>query len=164
MINSMLRSSNADRFLILDADIVLPMDMICYLFNNYWWVKHASATRCLLPREETDKILLGDVYPGKQYGDLIVKYSHKITKWGNIIRNYDEEPALGYFQWVEGHLARWIGYPSKFNAYSGSDDGFSLNVMKELGIREVPMIEDKPVLHLDHGRSNWKGLETTKWL
>lgn len=162
VMNTLLRQSRGDFVLITDADIVMPPDIIDHLLQARD-MPHLSTKRCLLPAEETSKILLGERDPIRHFDDTLREYEDRITKWGDIARKYEEEPALGYFQWVQGDLARRIGYPNKWRKFSGSDDSFSLAILRELGLVEVPLI-DKTVLHLDHGPSNWKGLGGNKWL
>ena len=143
--------------------MIFPPDMIEYLKARALDKRHATVPRCLLDEGISNQILLGMVDPSKCYDDILTSQKANITKWGGVLKFYNQDPALGYFQWTEGDLARSIGYPTNHSGFSGSDDQFSLRVIETLGITYAPLLE-KPVLHLHHGKSNWKGLPACQWL
>lgn len=161
IINNLLWRTSSPYVLITDADIVFPRDILEDLVSR--GEDHTSAYRCLLDKETTDGILLGKVDPISGYGEILQKNQGKVTKWGGILKPYPEDPALGYFQWVRGDIARGVGYPSRYKGFWGSDDMFSLQILRILNQTRVPML-DKPVLHLDHGKPNWCGLQNWEQL
>ena len=151
MINEATELVSGAYTILMDADIVLPPTMISAmeaLPDAPSFI--APDGRKMLSRETTARILMGEIAPWDSWQDLVDgagEYRHREA----------EGVPVGFFQCVKSDILRDIKY-AELDHFEGADMWFGMAVQEKYG-KEV-RLSGMPVLHLDHGGSQWYG--TTK--
>ena len=147
-INEAARLASGEWIVLLDADIILPPDFFARLGAvdvDACFV--APDGRKMLVPETTGKILLGEVQPWEQWDDLVAGP-------GEWRRRESEGLPVGFCQCVRAHCLREVPY-AEIHGYEYADMKFAKDVVTRYG--PVTWLEGVPVLHLDHGGSQWYG-------
>jgi hypothetical protein len=150
MINECAALSTAEWLVIMDADIVLGP-------QTFQRIDTASAGahfiapdgRKMLDRETTGKILAGTINPAAQWDELLAGP-------GEYRRREAMDMPIGFLQCVRRDCFTSVRY-EEFGHFEGADWRFARNIRDRFG-PEV-WLEGLPVLHLDHGGSQWYGAQ-----
>ena len=148
LINEAIHTCSGEWVILLDSDTLVPpnafaeMDKIPDDANFV-----ASDGRKMLTPETTAKILLGNIHPWDEWQSLL-------EGPGEFrLREADGMP-IGFFQSVRRSCFEKVPY-EEFDHFEGADWRFGYGMRKEFG-RET-RLSGVPVLHLDHGGSQWYG-------
>lgn len=148
LINASLPLCSADWVILLDADIILHPNFLSTMDKidtNTYFV--APDGRKMLTPEITSKILLGLIRPWDEYESLFKGPG----EWRQ--READGIP-IGYCQCCRKEIFQKVTYP-EFNHFEGADWFFGRSVVEMFGPEH--RLVGIPVLHLDHGGSQWYG-------
>ncbi|MCP4639088.1 MAG: glycosyltransferase family 2 protein [bacterium] len=151
LINEAVHLASGDWVILLDSDILLAPDMLARLANisdDAHFV--ACDGRKMLDEPTTGKILLGEIRPWESFEDLL-------TGPGEFRLREAEGMPIGFFQCVRRECFEKVQY-IELDHFEGSDWQFGAMIRKEFG--KETRLSGAPVLHLDHGGSQWYG--TTK--
>ncbi len=148
MLNECLDKARGDWVMVLDADIVLAPDFLSRLVALPADCKFAIPDgRRMLSRETTARILLGDIKPWESWKELMAEPAEYRR------READGVP-VGYCQCVRRECLEKVQY-EELHHFEGADWKFGKDMRDNFGMEH--RIEGVPVLHLDHGSSNWYG-------
>ena len=151
MINESLTMTSGEWITLLDADTLLPPDFFAALDGVADKADFVAPDgRKLLSPETTAKILLGDIAPWEAWDDLLAtagEFRHREAKG----------IPVGFCQCVRRKHLETFPYIEMEN-FEWADMDFGLKMRQHIG-REH-RLSGHPVLHLDHGSSQWFG--TTK--
>jgi hypothetical protein len=152
MINEAANMVRGEWTMLLDSDTLIAPNMFAEIEKRSGGdaMFYAPDGRKMLCRETTHKILLGEISPWEQWGDLLGdagEYRYREAK----------SVPIGYCQVVKTSCLREIPY-TELDHFEGADMWFGMQVMAKYGKEE--RLSGLPVLHLDHGGSQWYG--TTK--
>ena len=150
IINETLKKASGDWVVLLDADTLVPPNMLAKVHE------HAEGNdflvpdgRKLLTRETTAKVLQGDIRPWECWDELL-------NGAGEFrYREMDGVP-IGFCQIVRRSCFDKVTY-YEADHFEGADWKFSVDMREAFG-RET-RLSGVPVLHLDHGGSKWYGTE-----
>ncbi len=148
LINASLPLCSADWVILIDADIILHpyfLSTMDKMGDNTYFV--APDGRKMLTPEITSQILLGLIRPWEEYESLL----EGPGEWRQ--READGIP-IGYCQCCRKEVFQKITYP-EFNHFEGADWFFGRSVVEMFGPEH--RLIGIPVLHLDHGGSQWYG-------
>ncbi|MGC8738267.1 MAG: hypothetical protein ACP5UA_06415 [Candidatus Hydrogenedens sp.] len=148
LINASLPLCSADWTILIDADIILHPDFLYTMDKiepDIYFV--APDGRKMLTPEITSQILLGLIHPWEQFNTLL----EGPGEWRR--READGIP-IGYCQCCRKEVFQKIQYPD-FNHFEGADWFFGRSVVEMFGPEH--RLIGVPVLHLDHGGSQWYG-------
>ncbi len=148
MINESVRMASGEWVVLLDADILLPPD---------WFeeMKHVPSSTCfvvpdgrkMLPRDITARILLGMTLPWTCWEELREGV-------GEYRRSEVDGTPIGYCQCVRKSCFELVRY-EEMRHFEGADWRFGKDMRERFGMEY--RMEGMPVLHLDHGGSQWYG-------
>lgn len=148
MLNECLDKVRGEWVMVLDADIVLAPDMLARLAVLPAETKFAIPDgRKMLSRETTARVLLGDVKPWESWPELLAGAGEY------RMREADGVP-VGYCQCVRRECLEKVRY-EELHHFEGADWKFGKDMRDTYGIEH--RLDGTPVLHLDHGSSNWYG-------
>ncbi len=148
IINESLRMANGDWIVLLDADTLAPPEM----FSRFEEVEAdnrfiAPDGRKMLTPETTAKILLGEIRPWESWdallkgaGELRLRESHGVP--------------IGFCQCVRKQCMEKVPY-EELDHFEGADMQFGVRMLQHFG--KEKRLTGMPVLHLDHGGSQWYG-------
>lgn len=150
MINECASMSTAEWLVIMDADIVLGP-------QTFGRIEAASAGahfiapdgRKMLDRATTGRILAGTIDPSRQWEELLAGP-------GEYRRREAMDMPIGFLQCVRRDCFEAVRY-EEFGHFEGADWRFAKNIRDRFG-PEV-WLDGLPVLHLDHGGSQWYGAQ-----
>ncbi len=148
LINASLPLCSAEWIILIDADIILHPDFLSTMDKidpDTYFV--APDGRKMLTSKTTSKILLGLIRPWEQFNSLL----QEPGEWRR--READGIP-IGYCQCCRKEIFKKIKYP-EFNHFEGADWFFGRSVLQMFGPEH--RLQGIPVLHLDHGGSQWYG-------
>ncbi len=150
MINESIKVASGEWVILLDADIVLPP----YFFERVARVEEGSTFiapdgRKMLSPETTGKVLLGLIRPWEDF-DAVAAAEPDYR-----YREADRIP-IGFCQCVHRRVFDKITY-AELDHFEASDWIFGDMVRDEFG--PETRLEGLPVLHLDHGGSQWYGTQ-----
>lgn len=148
MINESLRLASGEWILLLDSDILLPPDMFAQVDavdGNSVFI--APDGRKMLDRETTARILLGDIEPWRAWQTLL-------DGPGEYRQRESEGLPIGFCQIIKASCFEKVAY-KEHEHYEGADFDFALAMRKHFGTET--RMQGVPVLHLDHGGSQWYG-------
>jgi len=148
MINETLRLASGEWVILLDADILLPPGMFAKLdqvAENAYFI--APDGRKMLPPDITARILLGEIAPWEEWDALL-------SGPGEFRRREVDGVPIGYCQIVRRTCTEKIRY-DEYGHFEGADWKFGMDMRERFG-KEV-RLDGMPVLHLDHGGSQWYG-------
>jgi hypothetical protein len=148
MLNECLDKARGEWVMVLDSDIILAPDFLSRLVTLPADCKFAIPDgRRMLSRETTARILLGDIKPWESWKELMEEPAEYRQ------READGVP-VGYCQCVRRECLDKVRY-EELHHFEGADWKFGKDMRDNYGMEH--RIEGVPVLHLDHGSSNWYG-------
>lgn len=148
LINASLPLCSGDWIVLLDADIILHPDFFSSIDKvgpDTYFV--APDGRKMLTPETTSKIILGLIQPWEHFDELL-------NGPGEWRRRESDGIPIGYCQCCRKEVFEKISYP-EFEHFEGADWFFGRSVLETFGPEY--RLEGIPVLHLDHGGSQWYG-------
>ena len=148
LINESLRAASGEWVVLLDSDIVLGPDMLAAMEAAAGETSFMiSDGRKMLSRETTAQILLGAVQPWEAWDELL-------QGPGEYRRAEADSVPIGFFQAVRRECFDTVRY-IEMNHFEGADWQFGVDMRKHFG--QEHRLSGFPVLHLDHGGSQWYG-------
>jgi len=148
MINEAVSAVSGEWVVLLDADILVPPDLFAAL-DDVADDTHFIAPngRKMLPPDVTAKVLLGEIQPWNAWQDLL-------QGPGEFrFREVDGVP-IGFLQCVRRKCLQTVRY-DEYGHFEGADWKFGVDIRKHFG--KETRLSGHPVLHLDHGGSQWYG-------
>lgn len=148
MINESFALAQGEWIMLLDSDTLLPPDYFARI-EAVSETEHFIAPdgRRLLTRETTAKILMGEVKPWECWSELIEddgEFRHRET----------QGIPVGFCQCFRAEYLDKFPY-LEVDHFEIADMHFSIDVLKDVG--KEHRLSGAPVLHLDHGGSQWYG-------
>jgi hypothetical protein len=151
MINESAMMASGEWIVLMDADIVIAPDT----FAKVDAVSAESSFiatdgRLMLSKETTARILMGEIEPWRQWQDLVnsaAEYRYREAKG----------VPVGFFQCFRREFMEKVKY-AELDHFEGADMWFGMALQDTYG--KETRLSGLPVLHLDHGGSQWYG--TTK--
>ncbi len=150
MINESVKAARGEWIILMDADIVLPPTLfarIDALADSCDLI--APDGRKMLDKHTTGRILLGEIEPWRQWDELVGgagEYRHREA----------HGVPVGFFQCFKASVLERIQY-AELEHFEGADMWFGMGLQHELG--KETRLSGLPVLHLDHGGSQWYGTQ-----
>ncbi len=148
LINESVRLAQGKWVVLLDADILLAPETFARMASV---PESASFVvpdgRKMLPPEVTSRILLGTIAPWEAWDGLLAGP-------GEYRRLEADGVPVGYCQIVRRSCFDTVRY-EEMNHFEGADWRFAVDMREAFG-REH-RLSGAPVLHLDHGGSQWYG-------
>ncbi len=150
LINEAAKLAQGEWIMLLDSDTLLPPD---YLAKVEAISAHAEFIapdgRKLLPKDVTARILMGEIDPWDRWTELVAgagEFRHRET-YGI---------PVGFCQTFRAKYLDTFPY-LEADHFETADMYFGAKMMEHLG--EVSRLSGTPVLHLDHGGSQWYGTQ-----
>ena len=103
----------------------------------------------MLPPAETAKVLLGELTPWQDWDQLL-------NGPGEFRRFEADGVPIGFFQCVRRSCMDKVPY-LEMDHFEGADWSFGYTIRQNFG--EETRLTGLPVLHLDHGGSQWYGTQ-----
>jgi len=149
MINEAMKMASGEWSVLLDSDIIVPPTLFEMIDRNIedGVVFMAPDGRKMLSREMTHKVLLGEETPWENW-DRMLRDS------GEYRYREAKSVPIGYCQIVKTECLRDIEY-TELDHFEGADMWFGMKMVEKYG--KEKRISGMPVLHLDHGGSQWYG-------
>lgn len=148
LLNECLGKTRGEWVLVLDADILLAPNMLAKMAELPSDCMFTIPDgRKMLSREETARVLLGEVRPWEQWDGLLQSAGEY------RMREADGVP-VGYCQCVRRVCLEKVQY-EEMHHFEGADWKFGKDMRDSFGVET--RLSGVPVLHLDHGSSNWYG-------
>jgi Glycosyl transferase family 2 len=148
LINQSLPMASGEWVMLLDADTLIAPDMFARIDavseDAHFVVPDG---RKMLTPETTASILLGDVEPWRAWKELL-------EGPGEFRLREAEGVPVGFCQCVRASCLESVQY-EEHGHFEGADWKFAQDIRERFG-RET-RVSGAPVLHLDHGPSNWYG-------
>ncbi len=150
LINETFKIARGEWIMLLDSDTLLPPDYFAK-------IEACSATsdfiapdgRKLLPKDVTAKILMGEIAPWDHWTELLSgagEFRHRET-WGI---------PVGFCQTFRAKYLQMFPY-LEVDHFETADMQFGGQLKKHLG--QETRLSGTPVIHLDHGGSQWYGTQ-----
>lgn len=150
MINEAMEYATGEWIMLLDSDTLIPPNMFAEVDRRTDGAHFiAPDGRKLLDKPTTHKILLGEIDPAKEWTALLKgpgEFRHRETKG----------IPVGFCQCVRAQDLREIKY-AELDYFEFSDMWFGDEMIKKHG--KETRLTGLPVLHLDHGGSQWYGAQ-----
>ena len=152
IINESVKLASGDWVVLLDSDIVLPPDFFARMEALPEECGFAAPDgRKMLTRETTAAILLGEMQPWRDWEAIFAAPGDVRT--GD--RREGGHLPVGFCQCVKASCFDTIKY-NEYEHFEGADWEFAVAVSEQCG----PCAWlDVPVLHLEHGGSQWYGTQ-----
>jgi len=148
MLNECIAKANGDWIVVLDADVLLPPTALAKLADMKDSVKFVVPDgRKMLTPHTTARVLLGEIEPWAVW-DVLLEDA------GEYRFREAEGVPLGYCQCVRRECLDTVRY-EELNHFEGADWKFGQDMRDAFG--QEKRLSGLPVLHLDHGSSNWYG-------
>ncbi len=148
MLNECIAKATGDWIVVLDADVLLPPSALATLADMKENVKFVVPDgRKMLTPQTTARVLLGEIEPWAAW-DVLLEDAGE-----NRFREAEGIP-LGYCQCVRRECLETVRY-EELNHFEGADWKFGRDMRDAFG--QEKRLSGLPVLHLDHGSSNWYG-------
>jgi hypothetical protein len=148
MINECARLGSGEWIVLLDADILVAPGFLAELLALPEEKAFAFPDgRKMLSREMTAQVLLGRVRPWEAWDELL-------TSAGEYRRAEAEGVPVGFCQCVRRRCFEQVRY-EEVEHFEGADWQFGIDMRERFG--QEHRISGMPVIHLDHGASNWYG-------
>jgi hypothetical protein len=148
LINEAAALATGKWVILMDSDILAPPDLFTSMDALPRDCMFAAPNgRKMLPPEVTAQVLLGEVRPWEEWQRLLAGAGEF------RYREVDGVP-IGYFQAVRRACLDKVRY-EEYEHYEGADWGFGKAMRDEYGAET--RLSGHPVLHLDHGGSQWYG-------
>jgi glycosyltransferase involved in cell wall biosynthesis len=148
LINESFKLARGEWIMLLDSDTLLPPDYFARIeavSDTEQFI--APDGRRLLTRETTAKVLLGEIEPWNDWARLV-------SNEGEFRHRETRGIPVGFCQCFRAELLTKHPY-LEMDHFEIADMHFSLDVLKETG--KEHRLSGAPVLHLDHGGSQWYG-------
>ncbi|MDX9974020.1 MAG: glycosyltransferase family A protein [FCB group bacterium] len=150
MINESAKLASGEWTVLLDADIVIPPDLLAKIDAVPEEVAFVAPDgRKMLTEEETAQILLGQAEPWREW-----------DKWLEGPGEYRQREAkgvpIGYCQIVRTRCLDTVKY-DEYGHFEGADYRFGVDMREHFGTET--RLEGTVVLHLFHGGSQWYGTQ-----
>ena len=148
LINESLPMASGEWVMLLDSDTLLPPNMFAEiekLSEDAEFI--APDGRKLLTPSSTGKILMGEIDPWAEWGDLLKgagEYLHREAKG----------VPVGFCQCVRKRYLVEFPY-LEMDHFEWADMVFGRKMRERIG--QETRLSGLPVLHLDHGSSQWFG-------
>lgn len=153
MINESAKLASGQWVILLDADILLHPGMLAAIAaeseDRHFVVPDG---RKMLTPETTARVLLGDIEPWAHWDKLL-------SGPGEFRLSEAEGVPVGFCQCVREEVMREVPY-EEHQHFEGADWKFAVDVRERFG--KEKRLSGMPVLHLDHGVSNWYGAPSHK--
>lgn len=152
MINEAAQMATGEWCILLDSDIIVPPDLLEQIDANdeAGVMFMAPDGRKMLSRETTHRVLLGEYGPWDDWdGALRTAGEYRYREAKSV--------PIGYCQIVRRSCLLEIPY-TELDHFEGADMWFGVQMIEKYG--KEKRLSGMPVLHLDHGGSQWYG--TTK--
>jgi hypothetical protein len=148
LINESVRVASGEWIVLLDSDILIAPDMFAKMESaaDTAYFLCPDGRKMLTPRD-TAKILLGEVRPWEQWEELL-------QSEGEFRPREADGVPIGFFQAVRKTCLDKVPY-MEMDHFEGADWFFGYSMRKMFG--EETRLTGTPVLHLDHGGSQWYG-------
>ncbi|MCX5759428.1 MAG: glycosyltransferase family 2 protein [Candidatus Hydrogenedentes bacterium] len=150
IINESRRMASGDWIVLLDSDTLVPPRMFAEVeavesTTNFV----APDGRKMLTPETTARILLGEIEPWRQWQELIAGPGEYRPREAHGV-------PIGFFQCVRAQCMEAVPY-QEMDHFEGADMRFGIQIWEKFG---APVrVLGYPVLHLDHGGSQWYGTQ-----
>lgn len=148
LINESFKAATGEWIMLLDSDTLLPPDYFARIdavSDTEQFI--APDGRRLLSPETTAKILLGEIEPWNEWESLV-------SDGGEFRHRETRGIPVGFCQCFRAEYLRKHPY-LEMDHFEIADMHFSMDVLKDIG--EEHRLSGAPVLHLDHGGSQWYG-------
>jgi len=151
LINESLGLASGAWIGIMDADTLVPPDLFARV-EAVEATSHFIAPdgRKMLPPEATAQVLLGEVRPWEDW-DALLKGP------GEYRRREAGGIPIGFCQFVRAACLKKVGY-TELDHFEFADMWFGEAIRKAFG--PETWLDGAPVIHLDHGGSQWYGTQT----
>jgi hypothetical protein len=148
MLNECIAKATGDWVVVLDADVLLPPTALAKLIDMKDDVNFVVPDgRKMLTPQTTARVLLGEIEPWAAW-DVLLEDA------GEYRFREAEGVPLGYCQCVRRECLDTVRY-EEMNHFEGADWKFGQDMRDAFG--QEKRLSGLPVLHLDHGSSNWYG-------
>lgn len=150
MINETVKLASGEWIVLVDSDILLPPRFFAELDRveeSAMFI--APDGRKMLSPDTTAGILLGLIRPWECYDELLASE-------GELRKRESDGVPIGYCQCARRVVFEQIPY-AEFNHFEGADWFFGKYAAERFG--KETRLEGVPVLHLDHGGSQWYGAQ-----
>ena len=150
LLNESARMAQGEWVLIIDSDILLPPRWMAALDAVPEDVHFAAPDgRKMLSPETTAKVLLGEVQPWTEWENLLETAGEFRLReaWG---------VPIGFCQCVRRSCLEKVKY-NEYDHFEGADWQFGVDMRNQFGKEQ--RLSGLPVLHLDHGGSQWYGTQ-----
>ena len=148
LINESFHVASGEWIVLLDSDILLAPDTFAKMNEVADTCSFiASDGRTMLTPEITAKILLGEIHPWRDWDELLRSGGEFRLREANGV-------PIGFFQAVRKACMEKVKY-QELDHFEGADWWFGHDMRQVFG-RET-RLSGVPVLHLDHGGSQWYG-------
>jgi glycosyltransferase involved in cell wall biosynthesis len=148
LINESVRVASGEWIVLLDSDTLVAPDMFAKMESavDTAFFLCPDGRKMLTPKD-TAKILLGEVKPWEQWEELL-------QSEGEFRPREADGVPIGFFQAVRKTCLDKVPY-IEMDHFEGADWFFGYSMRKVFG--EETRLTGTPVLHLDHGGSQWYG-------
>ena len=148
IINECIDTAQGDWVVLLDADTLLPPTLLSEVENQADEVHYLVPDgRKLLSPKTTAQVLLGNQTPWDDWDSLL-------SADGEMRHREMDGVPIGFCQIVRRSCFEQVRY-YEAEHFEGADWQFSVEMRKVFGTET--RLSGTPVLHLDHGGSNWYG-------
>ena len=148
MLNESVRLASGKWIVLLDADTLLPPDWFAAMAKLPDDTAFAAPDgRKMLGPEATARILMGEAEPWREWDELL-------SGPGEFRLREGEGVPIGYCQCVKARCLDKVRY-DELDHFEGADWRFGDAMLREFG--PAARVEGVPVMHLDHGGSQWYG-------
>lgn len=151
MINESANMASGEWIVLMDADIVIAPTMFARIDEVADKANFVSGDgRLMLSKETTAKILTGEIRPWDEWDELV-------NSGGEYRYREAHGVPVGFFQCFKREFLEEVKY-AELDHFEGADMWFGMALQGKYG--KEARLSGLPVLHLDHGGSQWYG--TTK--
>ena len=148
MINESAAMASGEWIVLMDADIVIAPFMFARVEEVSSGCSFVAPDgRLMLSKETTGRILLGEIEPWSQWQELVNSASEYRYREAKGV-------PVGFFQCFKREFMEKVKY-AELDHFEGADMWFGMALQDAYG--KETRLSGVPVLHLDHGGSQWYG-------
>jgi hypothetical protein len=148
IINESVQMASGEWIVLVDADTLVAPNMFAKVEEVERDAHFIAADgRKMLTPETTAQILMGEIEPWRQWQELL-------KGPGQFRLREAHGVPVGFFQCVRAKCMHEVKY-EEMDHFEGADMRFGLNIIARFG--QPTRLSGVPVLHLDHGGSQWYG-------
>jgi hypothetical protein len=148
MINESVNMASGEWIVLMDADIVIAPTMFARIEEVAGESNFVAADgRLMLSKETTAKILTGEIRPWDEWEELV-------NSGGEYRYREAHGVPVGFFQCFKRNFFDDVKY-AELDHFEGADMWFGMALQGKYG--KEARLSGMPVLHLDHGGSQWYG-------